>query len=238
MRSARQPGPTGSAIPMIRVIVVDDHGLARSGLRMILEAQDDIEVVGVAADGAEALELVRRMEVDVALMDIQMAGLGGLEAARRLAASSMPQRVRVLIVTAFDLDEHIDAALTIGVGGFIVKTASPEELVAAVRAVAAGEAYLDPTVARRVIQAFASRRLKLAREDPELDSLTDRERDVLRCLARGLSNQEIARELHVGETTVRTHVGHVLTKLNVRDRVQAVVRAHEMGVLDETASRP
>jgi len=223
---------------MIRVIVVDDHGLARSGLRMILEAQDDIEVVGVAADGTEALELVRRLDVDVALMDIQMAGVGGLEAARRLAEPSVAERVRVLIVTAFDLDEHIDEALTIGVGGFIVKTASPEELVAAVRAVAAGEAYLDPTVARRVIQAFARRGLKLGRGDPELDSLTDRERDVLRCLARGLSNQEIASELHIAETTVRTHVGHVLTKLNVRDRVQAVVRAHEMGVLDETVSRP
>ena len=238
MRSGRQPSPKASAIPMIRVIVVDDHGLARRGLSMILEAQDDIEVVGEAADGAEALELVRRLEADVALMDIQMSGVGGLEAARRLAASSSPHRVRVLIVTAFDLDEHIDEALAIGVGGFIVKTASPEELVAAVRAVAAGEAYLDPTVARRVMDAFARRRLKLAREDPELDSLTERERDVLRCLARGLSNHEIAAELHVGETTVRTHVGHVLTKLNVRDRVQAVVRAHEMGVLDEIAPGP
>jgi len=237
MRSART-GPNGSADPMIRVLVVDDHGLARGGLRMILEAEADIEVVGAAADGAEALELLRRLEVDVALMDIQMNGVGGLEAARRIAASPVAQRVRVLIVTAFDFDEHIDEALAIGVGGFIVKTASPEELVAAVRAVAAGEAYLDPSVARRVIQAFARRRLRLAREDPELDSLTDRERDVLRCLARGLSNHEIAGELHVSETTVRTHVGHVLTKLNVRDRVQAVVRAHEMGVLDEAVSRP
>ena len=119
-----------------------------------------------------------------------------------------------------------------------MKTASPEELVAAVRAVAAGAAYLDPTVARRVMQAFARRRIRLAREDPELESLTERERDVLRCLARGLSNHEIAEELHVGETTVRTHVGHVLAKLNVRDRVQAVVRAHEMGVLDEIAPGP
>ena len=213
---------------MIRVLVVDDHGLARAGLRMILEAQPDIEVVGEATDGAEALAAVARTEVDVVLMDIRMAGLGGLEAARQLAT----KMTRVLIVTTFDLDEYIDEALAAGVSGFIVKSAAPDELVAAIRAIAAGEAFLGPSIARRVIQALARRRIKLARQPPELTTLTDRERDVLRCLARGLSNREIARELCIGETTVRTHIGHVLTKLNLRDRLQAAVRAHELGLLD------
>jgi DNA-binding NarL/FixJ family response regulator len=219
---------------MIRVLIVDDHGLARAGLRMILEAQADIEVVGVATDGAEAVKAVRQLVVDVALMDIQMAGVSGLEAARLLAALPSQRPVRVLIVTAFDLDEYIDEALAIGVSGFIVKSASPEELVAAVRAVAAGEAYLGPSVTRRVMQAFARRGIKLADELSQLSSLTQRELDVLRCLARGLSNREIARELSISETTVRTHVGHVLAKLDLRDRIHAVVRAHEMGVLDAT----
>jgi DNA-binding NarL/FixJ family response regulator len=217
---------------VIRVLIADDHGLARAGLRMILEAQPDIEVVGVAADGAEAVAAVGALDVHVVLMDIRMAGVGGLEAARLLAGGPSRSAARVLIVTTFDLDEYIDEALAMGVDGFIVKSAAPEELVAAVRAVAAGEAFLGPTVARRVIRAFARRRMRLTREAPELATLTERERDVLRCLARGLSNHEIARELRIGETTVRTHVGHVLTKLNLRDRVQAAVRAHEMGVLD------
>jgi DNA-binding NarL/FixJ family response regulator len=217
---------------VIRVLVADDHGLARAGLRMILEAQPDIEVVGVATDGAAAVEAAGALRADVVLMDIRMAGVGGLEAVRLLGRASAGPRARVLIVTTFDLDEYIDEALALGVEGFIVKSAPPEELVAAVRAVAAGEAFLGPTVARRVIRAFARRRMRLTREPSELAALTERERDVLRCLARGLSNREIARELRIGETTVRTHVGHVLTKLNLRDRVQAAVRAHEMGVLD------
>jgi DNA-binding NarL/FixJ family response regulator len=218
---------------VIRVLVVDDHGLARAGLRMILEAQPDVEVVGEATDGAEALAAVRRMEVDVVLMDIRMAGLGGLEAARQLSAKSSGRgRARVLIVTTFDLDEYIDEALAAGVSGFIVKSAAPDELVAAVRAVAAGEAFLGPSIARRVIQALTRRRIRLANQPPELTTLTERERDVLRCLARGLSNREIATELRIGETTVRTHIGHVLTKLNLRDRLQAAVRAHELGLLD------
>jgi len=221
---------------MIRVFIVDDHGLARAGLRMILEAQPDIEVVGVAGDGAEGVSAAHQLEFDVALMDIKMAGRDGLDAARALVALPPPRRVGVLIVTAFDLDEYIDEALAIGVSGFIVKSASPEELVAAVRAVAAGEAYLGSSVTRRVMQAFARRRLTLVRELPDLGLLTEREREVLRCMARGLSNREIAGELFIGETTVRTHVGHVLTKLNLRDRVHAVVRAHELGLLDTTTT--
>jgi DNA-binding NarL/FixJ family response regulator len=217
---------------VIRVLVVDDHGLARAGLRMILEAQPDIEVAGMASDGAAAVAAVTALEVDVVLMDIRMEGVGGLEAVRRLRGAPTRRPVRVLIVTTFDLDEYIDEALSIGVDGFIVKSAPPEELVAAVRAVAAGGAFLGPTVARRVIGAFSRRRMRLTRGPSELAALTEREREVLRCLARGLSNQEIAGELRIGETTVRTHVGHVLTKLNLRDRIQAVVRAHEMGILD------
>lgn len=213
---------------MIRVLVVDDHALARTGLRIILEAQPDIEVVGDAAGGAEAVAAVGRQTVDVVLMDIRMDGLGGLEAARRLAGRS----TRVLIVTTFDLDEYIDEALAAGVSGFIVKSAAPDELVAAVRAVAAGEAFLGPSIARRVIQALTRKRVRLTHQPPELTTLTEREREVLRCLARGLSNREIAEELRIGETTVRTHIGHVLMKLNLRDRLQAAVLAHELGLLD------
>jgi DNA-binding NarL/FixJ family response regulator len=214
---------------VIRVLVVDDEALVRSGLRMILEAQADVQVVGEASDGAAAIEAIREAEVDVVVLDIRMAGVGGLQAARLLAAER-PAAPRVLIITTFDLDEHIEEALSAGVSGFIVKSASPEELVAAVRAVAGGEAFLSPSVARRVVQAFSRRGIRLAREPGELATLTDRERQVLSCLARGLSNQEIARELAIRETTVRTHVGHVLMKLNVRDRTQAAVRGHQMGL--------
>jgi DNA-binding NarL/FixJ family response regulator len=217
---------------VIRVLVADDEGLVRAGLRMILDAQPDIEVVHEAADGAEAVAAIRRTRVDVALMDVRMPGVGGIEAARQLADTPPLNPVRVLIVTTFDLDEYIDDALGAGVSGFVLKLASPEELVAGVRAVAAGEAYLSPSVARRVVQAFARRKVKLTREASELTALTEREREVLRCLSRGLSNREIARELRIRETTVRTHVGHVLMKLNLRDRVQAALRAHEIGATD------
>jgi len=208
---------------VIRVLVVDDEGLVRTGLRLILEAEADVHVVGEAVDGAAALEAIGRTEVDVVLMDIRMAGMGGLESAKQIAAA--PLAPRVLIVTAFDLDEHIDEALRAGVAGFIVKAAPSPELVAAVRAVAAGETFLSPSVARRVVQALVGGGIRLSRRQAELDSLTEREREVLDCLARGLSNQEIARELDIRETTVRTHIGHVLMKLNLRDRTQAAVRA-------------
>lgn len=204
-------------------MVVDDEGLVRTGLRLILEAEDDVHVVGEAADGAAAMEAIRRTEVDVVLMDIRMAGMGGLESAKQIAAA--PHGPGVLIVTAFDLDEHIDEALRAGVAGFIVKAAPSPELVAAVRAVAAGEAFLSPSVARRVVQALVRGGIRLSRRQAEFDSLTEREREVLDRLARGLSNQEIARELDIRETTVRTHVGHVLMKLNLRDRTQAAVHA-------------
>jgi DNA-binding NarL/FixJ family response regulator len=165
-------------------------------------------------------------------MDIRMTGVSGLEAARQLAEAQTRNGTRVLIVTTFDLDEYIDEALSAGVNGFVVKSASAADLVTAVRAVAAGDAFLSPPVARRVIQAFTRRGVRLGRGPTELSSLTEREREVLRCLARGLSNREIAEELHIRETTARTHVGHVLMKLNLRDRLQAAVRAHEMGAAD------
>lgn len=217
---------------MIRALIADDEGLFRAGLRMILEAQPDIEVVCEVTGGAEAVAAIQRMDVDVALMDIRMTGLSGLEAARQLAEARTRTGTRILIVTTFDLDEYVDEALTAGVNGFIVKSASAAELVAAVRAVAAGEAFLSPPVARRVIEAFTRRSVKLSRGPSELSSLTEREREVLRCLARGMSNREIAQELSIRETTARTHVGHVLMKLNLRDRLQAAVRAHEMGAAD------
>lgn len=217
---------------MIRLLIADDQLLVRAGLRLILEAQADITVVGEAADGRAAVEIARRTPVDVALLDIRMAGVGGLEAARQLTAPGARWPPRVLILTTFDLDEYIDEALSIGTNGFVLKSASPEELVGAVRAVAAGEAYLAPSVTRRVIEAFSRRRVKLSREPAELASLTDREREVLRHMARGLSNREIAGTLNVGENTVRTHVAHLLMKLNLRDRTQAVVLAYEAGVVD------
>jgi len=217
---------------VIRLLIADDEELIRIGLRTIFARQPDIEVVADVQDGAAAVDAVRRLQVDVALMDIRMAGGGGLDAARRLSSGVAPASVRVLLFTTFDLDEYIDEALAIGASGFLLKSASPEELVAAVRAAAAGQGWLSPSVTRRVIEAFARRRLRMTRDPVALAVLTDREREVLRHLARGLSNREIAGELGVGENTVRTHVGHVLMKLNLRDRTQAVVLAHESGLLD------
>ena len=218
---------------MIRLLVVDDEALFRAGLRTILDAQPDIEVVGEAADGAAAVEAARRLHPDVVLMDVRMAGVGGLEAARRLALSGSHSTARILIITTFDLDEYIDEALAVGASGFLLKSASPEELVAAVRAVDGGGAYLAPSITRRVIDALARRRVRLNRHPAELTALTEREREVLRCLARGLSNREIAAALRVGEATVRTHVGHLLMKLNLRDRTQAVALAHRSGLADD-----
>jgi len=211
-----------------RVLVAEDEALYRMGLRLILEAQPDIEVAGEASDGAAAVEAAFALEVDVVLMDVRMSGMDGLEAARRLAAARGP---RVLLLTSFDLDEYIEQALTIGVGGFVLKSASGEELVWAVRRVAAGGGVIDPAVAPRVIEAFSRRRLRLPSTPPPLATLSKRERDVLVHVARGLSNREIARSLGLGEATVRTHVGHLLAKLDLRSRGQAIVLAYEVGLV-------
>jgi DNA-binding NarL/FixJ family response regulator len=206
----------------IRIVVVDDQPLIRQGFRMILAAQADIEVVGEAGDGASALAVVEATQPDLVLMDIRMPGMDGIEATRRMDA-------RVLILTTFGHDEYVAEALRAGAGGFLLKDATPEELVQAVRVVAGGNALLSPEVTTRLI----ARVLPALAPQPEnrLSQLTERETDVLLLLARGHSNAEIARDLFISETTVKTHISHVLTKLDLRDRVQAVVAAYQLGLL-------
>jgi DNA-binding NarL/FixJ family response regulator len=212
----------------IRVLIADDQALIRSGFRMILDAQEDIEVVGEAIDGRDAVELFRRVAPHVVVMDVRMPSMDGIEATRRLTAADPP--ARVLILTMFDLDEYVFEALRAGASGFLLKDRPPEELVEAVRVVASGEALLSPSITRRLIEEFAKR--KDAPTPPhEVGELTDREREVLVLMGQGLSNTEIAERLFVAETTVKTHVGHVLQKLHLRDRVQAVVLAYESGLV-------
>ncbi len=214
---------------MIRVLVVDDQALVRSGFRMILEAEPDIEIVGEAADGREAVERHRSLRPDVIVMDVRMPHMDGVEATRRIH-DQPGDRARVLIVTTFDLDDYVHRALGAGASGFLLKDAPPEQLVDAVRVVAAGEALLAPSVTRRLIEQFATDRRPLPTDDA-VQQLTEREQEVLGHLARGRSNAEIAETLTVSETTVKTHVGRVLSKLDLRDRVQAVVWAYEHGVV-------
>ena len=211
----------------VRVLIADDQALMRTGFRMILDAQDDIEVVGEAIDGADAIRRFERLSPDVVVMDVRMPTMDGIEATRRLSALEKP--ARVLILTTFDLDEYVYEALRAGASGFLLKDRPPEELVAAVRVIASGEALLAPSVTRRLIEEFARR--APAVKPTELDELTEREREVLVLMARGLSNAEIARALFVAETTVKTHVGRVLHKLGLRDRAQAVVLAYESGLV-------
>jgi DNA-binding NarL/FixJ family response regulator len=213
----------------IRALVVDDQALVRAGFRMILEAEPDIHVVGEAADGVEAVELAGRARPDVILMDIRMPRLDGVEATARITSEDDPPRV--LILTTFDLDEYVFAALRAGASGFLLKDTPADDLVAAVRVVASGDALLAPAVTRRVIEEFASSRPAERGPDIDLSALTEREQEVLVLMARGLSNAEIAGELVLGETTVKTHVGRVLMKLQLRDRVQAVVLAYESGLV-------
>jgi DNA-binding NarL/FixJ family response regulator len=213
----------------IRVLVADDQALVRAGFRQLLEREADLEVVGEAADGAEAVELAQRVRPDVAVMDIRMPNLDGLEATRRLTAGSPAPRV--LVLTTFDLDEYVFGALRAGASGFLLKDAAPEELVSAVRLVAGGEALLAPSVTRRVIEEFARSAPPATAPVAELDDLTTRERGVLLLVARGLSNAEIARELFLTQGTVKTHVAHILRKLDARDRVQAVIVAYECGLV-------
>jgi DNA-binding NarL/FixJ family response regulator len=215
-------------VSAIRVLVVDDQALVRAGFRMILEAEPDLEVVGEAADGLEAVTAVERDQPDVVLMDVRMPNLDGIAATRRILEGG--RAVKVLMLTTFDLDEYVYEALQAGASGFLLKDVPPERLVAGIRAVAAGEALLAPSVTRRLIEAFVQR--QPARALPHgVEELTAREREVLTLMARGLSNAEIASTFVVGETTVKTHVAHVLDKLELRDRVQAVVFAYECGLV-------
>ncbi|MGH4020053.1 MAG: response regulator [Pseudonocardiaceae bacterium] len=212
----------------IRVLVVDDQAVVRMGFRAVLDAADGIEVVGEAADGAAAVDVATRLRPDVVLMDVRMPGTGGIAATRRVTALEDP-RVRVLVVTTFDLDEYVFDSLRAGASGFLLKDIDPEEMVAAVRTVHAGDALLAPSVTGRLIAEFV--RSPPPAETPPDSSLTGRERDVVVLVARGLSNGEIARALHLAESTVKTHISHVLTKWDLRDRVQLVVRAFETGLV-------
>ena len=216
----------------IRVLVADDQELVRTGFRLILETEDDITVVGQAADGAEAVSLAHRHRPDVVLMDVRMPHLDGIEATGRLVGptAERPLDVRVLMLTTFDMDDHVYAALRNGASGFLLKDTPPEDLVRAIRVVAGGDALLAPSVTRRLV-AELSQRPAQPSEPPAMATLTDREREVLGLVARGLSNAEIADALVLGETTVKTHVGRVLMKLGLRDRVQAVVLAYESGLV-------
>lgn len=212
---------------VIRVVVADDQALVRGGFRAILAARPDIDVVAEAGTGAEAVDVVRSLRPDVALVDVRMPVMDGIEACRRISSSG--PECRVLMLTTFDLDQHVYDAFRAGAAGFLLKTVSPEELAAAVRAVHSGDALLAPAITRRLVERFVG--MPHPQHDPRLDTLTDRERDVLRLVATGLSNAEIAQQLFVSHGTVKTHVGRILTKLELRDRVQAVVLAYETGLI-------
>ena len=217
---------------MIRVVVADDQALVRSGFAVLLRSAEDIEVVGEAADGREAVDLATRHRPDVVLMDIRMPEVDGLEAARRITGDERTGAVRVLILTTFDLDEYVFEALRAGASGFLLKDTLPDDLLRAVRVVAAGDALLAPTVTRRLIEQFVEQPAAQPTEPhPGLALLTDREREILAAVARGLSNAEIAEELFMSHATAKTHVSRVLTKLGARDRAQLVVLAYEAGVV-------
>jgi DNA-binding NarL/FixJ family response regulator len=212
----------------IRVLVADDQSMVRAGFRMLLGGEEGIEVVAEASNGLEAIEKAERFEPTVVLMDIRMPELDGLEATRRILAAG--RGARVLILTTFDLDEYVYEALRAGASGFVLKDDPPEQLIAAIHTVAAGDALLSPAVTKRVIEQFS--RIPRPAPPKELEELSERERDVFRLMARGLSNAEIGQELYISETTVKTHVTHILAKLRLRDRVQAVVLAYQTGVFD------
>ncbi|HEY6067651.1 MAG TPA: response regulator transcription factor [Gaiellaceae bacterium] len=218
----------------IRVLVADDQSMVRAGFRMLLSREPDIEVVAEASNGLEAIEKTSRFRPTVVLMDIRMPELDGLEATRRiLAADDAP---RILILTTFDLDEYVYEALRAGASGFVLKDDPPEQLLAAIRIVAGGEALLSPAITKRVIERFT----RIPRPAPprQLGELTERELEVFRLIARGLSNAEIGKELYISDTTVKTHITHILQKLDLRDRVQAIVLAYETGLFDADARSP
>jgi DNA-binding NarL/FixJ family response regulator len=214
---------------VIRVLLVDDQALVRGGFRMILRPEPDIEVVGEAGDGEQAIALTRREHPDIVLMDIRMPVLDGVEATRRLVAGGSP--ARILVLTTFDLDEYVHAAVRAGASGFLLKDVTPAKLLEAIRIVAAGDALLAPSVTRRLLERFASTLPQRDRSSEALASLTARETEVLRLLAGGLSNAEIAASLVLSEATVKTHISSLLRKLGLRDRVQAVILAYETGLV-------
>ncbi|HJP76394.1 MAG TPA: response regulator transcription factor [Pseudonocardiaceae bacterium] len=215
---------------MIRVLLADDQALIRAGFRMLLDAAGDIEVVGEAGDGAEAVALAASTKADVVLMDIRMPGVDGLEGTRRIAASENLAGVRVLILTTYEADDYIYQALRAGAAGFLVKDTEPGDLVHAVRVVAAGEALLSPRVTRRLIADIASRP-EVAATDYRIDQLTEREREILTLVGGGLSNNDIARRLHLSPLTAKTHVSRIMTKLDAHDRAQLVIAAYETGLV-------
>jgi DNA-binding NarL/FixJ family response regulator len=215
----------------LTVVIADDQALVRAGFRMILDAETDIEVVGEASTGEEAIAEIQRLRPDIVLMDVRMPEMDGIEATRRLLSDGATE-TKVVMLTTFDMDEYVYEALRAGASGFLLKDVPPEQLVEGIRSVGSGEALLAPSITRRVIEEFVRRPPESVRtRPPELAELTGRELEVLRQVARGLSNGEIAKELFVSETTVKTHVSHILMKLRLRDRVQAVVFAYESGVV-------
>jgi len=218
----------------VRVLIADDQALVRGGFRMILEAKEDMEVVGEAGDGAEAVEMVERLHPDVVLMDVRMPGVDGIEATRRIAASGSP--ARIVILTTYDVDEYVFSALRAGASGFLLKDVRPPELTEAVRVIARGDALLAPAVTRRLLDRFAGVLPDGAARPSNLDELTEREVEVLRFVALALSNAEIATRLVLTEATVKTHVSSVLRKLGLRDRVQAVVFAYDVGLVRPRSS--
>jgi DNA-binding NarL/FixJ family response regulator len=225
------PAPDTRPPAPIRVLVADDQELVRAGFCVILDAAEGIHVVGEAANGAQAVAAAVSLDPDVVLMDIRMPGIDGLEATRQIAARTGPDGPKIVMLTTFDLDDYVYAALRAGASGFLLKDAPRRDLIAAVRAAAAGDAMLAPSVTRLVIETFARKPPAMAPSPSRLASLTARERGILRLIARGRSNSEIAADLVVSEATVKTHVGHLLAKLGIRDRVQAVILAYETGVV-------
>ena len=217
----------------IRVLVADDQSLVRGGFRMLLTGEPDMEIVAEASNGLEAVDKAARFHPTVVLMDIRMPELDGLEATRRILAAD--EEARILILTTFDLDEYVYEALRSGASGFVLKDEPPEQLLAAIRTVAAGDALLSPSVTKRVIKQFA--RLPRSAAPKEFDELTSREQEVFRLIADGLSNVEIGERLFISDTTVKTHITHILQKLGLRDRVQAVVLAHQTGLFETDAPR-
>lgn len=211
---------------MIRVVLADDQALVRTGFRMIVQSQPDMAVVGEAADGRQAIDLVRREHPDVVLMDIRMPRVDGIEATRQVASET-----KVVVLTTFELDEYVFDALAAGASGFLLKAAPPEDLIKAIRVVAEGEALLAPSVTRGLMEEFARRPEPSKQRATQREALTERETEVLREIPRGLSNAEIAQRLHVSETTFKTHVAHLLDKLELRDRVQAVIVAYQSGLV-------